>query len=183
MEQEVADSELQYMNLKNMLSKRDLRIAELEEETIILIDALAGIDSRAEAEVTRRTWSELRTSHSRDTTEYGGTTTEQEEALSQLKAPFVTRRQSVATTGSGAPVGESPTRIMIGDGIAHCEADESFGLSEITTRSSKDLHSLTSAVTHDEEEEIEEKMKDDIISHHFRRKRQKKHQLRVQNSY
>lgn len=83
---------------KNMVAERDLRISRLETEAMQLSEALIEVEGRAEAEMRRRTWSEV--SHSRDSVDLGSlsspggpSTSEREEALSFLESPFANATQ------------------------------------------------------------------------------------------
>ena len=86
---------------KHMVAERDLRISQLEEEAIQLSETLIEVEGRAEAEMRRRTWSEV--SHSRDSVDLGSlsspggpSTSEREEALSYLESPFANTSQKEA---------------------------------------------------------------------------------------
>ena len=88
---------------KNMVTERDVRISQLEEEAIHLSEVLMEVEGRAEAEMRRRTWSEV--SHDRDSVDLsslpspgGVNTSEREEALSRLEAPFAKTTQREAAT-------------------------------------------------------------------------------------
>lgn len=88
---------------KNMVTERDVRISQLEEEAIHLSEVLMEVEGRAEAEMRRRTWSEV--SHDRDSVDLsslpspgGVNTSEREEALSNLEAPFANTTQREAAT-------------------------------------------------------------------------------------
>ena len=88
---------------KNMVTERDVRISQLEEEAIHLSEVLMEVEGRAEAEMRRRTWSEV--SHDRDSVDLsslpspgGVNTSEREEALSRLEAPFANTTQREAAT-------------------------------------------------------------------------------------
>ena len=86
---------------KNMVTERDVRISQLEEEAIHLSEVLVEVEGRAEAEMRRRTWSEV--SHGRDSVDLSSltgdvNTSEREEALSYLEAPFANTTQREAAT-------------------------------------------------------------------------------------
>ena len=88
---------------KSMVTERDVRISQLEEEAIHLSEVLMEVEGRAEAEMRRRTWSEV--SHGRDSVDLsslpspgGVNTSEREEALSYLEAPFANTTQREAAT-------------------------------------------------------------------------------------
>ena len=108
---------------RNMVAERDLRISHLEEEAIQLSETLLEVEGRAEAEMRRRTWSEV--SHSRDSVDLvslsspgGPSTSEREEALSYLESPFAntTQKESAAEAAESmwADAESNATEVRVG---------------------------------------------------------------------
>ena len=108
---------------RNMVAERDLRISHLEEEAIQLSETLLEVEGRAEAEMRRRTWSEV--SHSRDSVDLvslsspgGPSTSEREEALSYLEPPFAntTQKESAAEAAESmrADAESNATEVRVG---------------------------------------------------------------------
>ena len=89
------------LDYQSMVAERDMRISQLKEESMRLSEALLEVEGRAEAEMRRRTWSEV--SHSRDSPG-GPSTSEREGALSHLEAPFANATQK---EGAAEAVAES----------------------------------------------------------------------------
>lgn len=109
---------------RNMVAERDLRISRLEEEAIQLSETLIEVEGRAEAEMRRRTWSEV--SHSRDSVDLvslsspgGPSTSEREEALSYLESPFAntTQKESAAEAAESVKADAEPNATEVKLGI------------------------------------------------------------------
>lgn len=92
---------------KNMLSERDRRIAGLHEEAQALRDALAEVESRAEAEMRRRTWSELSHNRDRDSVKLIKTATSQErDSVDCMATPAANERRHCRNSGPHLPQSE-----------------------------------------------------------------------------